>query len=626
MAISKKPAVKIPVTLETGKAEKKAKGFSKSMVKSFAVLGGAVAGTAVAYKAVSAALGAAISLTKEAVKLAGVQEKAERNLTQAIRLKQTFTDQELVALQRFNFETQQATAFGDEELLRLQKQLTLQGVEKDMLEAVTKATIGLAQVKGSGLSEAASVVTRVIMGEVGALKESGIVTDSVSEAMDTLTGFFALAANETNTLAGQTKLLEGNWNDMLEEFGRTLWKAPEVRRVMRGLNRIVIDLSKTIVESQPAIVRFWDSMVDGIRGTGKALAFMGGTAADAAASLGPLLLPGGASMTDLPGFIRRTAARSSELRTRQPYSEPLFTMTDEANRVRPPAAIGAGTVLRDPSFVPGGKTPAEKAAESAAKAQARAAAAAVKRTAEALERQEDAADKEWAASVTKIYTRRKRLRLEQEGIIFDARLEQQTTANARIQENEDFANQVRAERAQAIQDQLLSIGVTGMTQFVQGMTQSILQGDKEIGPVMQSLFGGILQSVGGMLVALGTAAAAAALSSTAVPWSWPVTGGYIGIAGGLGIAAAGAVLTGVGGHMQATAGKAAGDAKRIADYSKQSTRRSEADKLGTARGGPQNTSAVYNINFNGALPGSERRIAREIKRIIGGGEMSGAYA
>tara|TARA_Y100001960_G_scaffold175004_1_gene183632 strand:- start:401 stop:571 length:171 start_codon:yes stop_codon:yes gene_type:complete len=40
----------------------------------------------------------------------------------------------------------------------------------------------------------------------------------------------------------------------------------------------------------------------------------------------------------------------------------------------------------------------------------------------------------------------------------------------------------------------------------------------------------------------------------------------------------------------------------------------------------EETSTVYNINFNGALPGSERRIAKEMKRILSGDySPAGAY-
>jgi len=369
-------------------------------------------------------------------------------------------------------------------------------------------------------------------------------------------------------------------------------------------------------------VRFWDSMVEGSKRTLISLKFLAQTA-------GELFKSGGPAMFIFGGGLGRTVDRFRGMSDRQPYTEPLFTMTDEANRIQPPAAIGAGTVLRDPSFVQGGETPAQKAAARAAKTRRKRAASAAAKERKAQELAQVALEETFLKNLVARDEARRAQKRELAGLElaqadelnalrFEAELEafdkRQALKDAELEATENFMTDLKL------------IGVSGMTDFITSMTVSILEGSEDLGSSLQRVFGGMLQAFGGMLVSLGTAAFLAATASTAVPMAWPFTGGPPGVLGSLGIIAAGATLTGVGSYMRSTAGKATEDGKRLTDYSNRLGRNSEADRPGVPRGGPQNTSAVYNINFNGALPGSERRIAREIRRIVGGGEMSGAYS
>jgi hypothetical protein len=158
-----------------------------------------------------------------------------------------------------------------------------------------------------------------------------------------------------------------------------------------------------------------------------------------------------------------------------------------------------------------------------------------------------------------------------------------------------------------------------MANFISGIVQAGLSGEASLGEMMQRLFGGMLSQVGQMLITLGTAAFAAATASTAIPFLWPITGGKIGAAGALGIVAAGATLTGVGGYISSTARATTSNLRRVEGTARRMTP-STVDRTGRpSRAQQETTQTVYNINFNGALPGSERRIAREIKRIMSGG-------
>ena len=214
---------------------------------------------------VGVAISGMIKISRQSIELAGVQLKAEKDLASAIRQRQKFTDEEFASLQRFNSEVQQATAIGDESLLQLQKQLVLQGVEKQQLEEVTKAVIGLAQVKGQGLQEAATVVTRVLRGETGALKESGIVVKSVTEGLDRLIDNYQIATNETESFSGQLKLMNANLGDVFEEFGKTFTQSEEFARLMDTVNQSIMRLGSEISRNGSKISKFWDDMVTGAR-------------------------------------------------------------------------------------------------------------------------------------------------------------------------------------------------------------------------------------------------------------------------------------------------------------------------------------------------------------------------
>jgi len=587
--MAKRPAVEIPVRLKKDQATNDLKTFQKDMVKTFAKVAGAVAVAKVAFDAVSATIGKVYSLTKDAVKLTVVQEKAERDLAAAIQLRQSFTDKERKSLAAFNSEVQQATAIGDESLLGLQKQLVLQGVEKDQLEQITKAVIGLAQVKGTGLKEAATVVTRVTRGEVGALKESGIVVKSVTEGIDRLVSMYSIAAAETQSFGGQVDLLSANFGDLMEEWGRTVTESPEMVAMFKEANAAVLAFARTITENKDMIKAFWNEFAGWIRDFVRD--------------------------SDI-GIVVMSLNQLSKVMNRQ--VDEIVQARAKVWRMDLQVPVGVAD-LGAPPLAPKGKTttPEEK------------------RAAMDRERKRIARLKEWMVSLTKTLKAkdsRNRAAAERAKELSQALQNQETAQNElRFQAELTAFDKRQALKDRELQataqfyDNLKVIGLSGLSSMISGLVAAGLSGEKSLSEVMGSMFGGILSQVGQMMISLGTAAFIAASATAPIPLLWPIFGGKIGMAGALGLIGAGSVLTGVGQYMSSTAGgakaemgKAQGTAARMAPGS--------AADTGRASSPTERTTTTYNINFNGALPGSERRIAKEVRRILDGNfSPAGAY-
>ena len=128
--MAKPPAVKIPVRLDKGSIEKDARGVRDSLTSSLGGVAVAAAGAVAAYKALSAAFGAAVRIGKEAVKLSTIQIEAERKLIAAARMRGEFTRENFEALQKLNAETQRATGIGDEQQLAMQAQMAMMGLRR----------------------------------------------------------------------------------------------------------------------------------------------------------------------------------------------------------------------------------------------------------------------------------------------------------------------------------------------------------------------------------------------------------------------------------------------------------------------------------------------------------------
>ena len=617
---TKKPAVEIPVKLNKDQAQKDAKGLTNDMVKNFAKIGAGIAGAAVAFRAFSAAMSSSIKLAKESIDLANKQIENERKLMSAANLRGKFTKQNFEELQRLNAETQQATGIGDEYQLQLQAQLALMGVSNDQLVRATRATIGLSEATGADLNASMRIVARTLAGNTQSLKRYGIQAATSSQAMDMLLQNFEIAKDRSKTLAGQVKILDANFGDFKEVLGRNFAESQTLIDGFESLNKVVLEFTNFFqtAEGARAVDRFFKLLL-GFAGKtieafttlvaiserleGKAMPEVRRARGyeEARARLlqapprqfeiGPTGEPLGIGRIDYEEINRQARQLSLEIVPKtlteitREFANTLQDLALRPYKKAAPARTTGATGPRGEQKLAGGITLADPFGFEADEA--------------ALERKKELdrlqLDQTIAAN---------ELRFQAELQAFD---ERQKLKQREIAATENFyAN-------------LSQIGIGGMANFISGIVQAGLSGEASLGEMMQRLFGGMLSQVGQMLITLGTAAFAAATASTAIPFLWPITGGKIGAAGALGIVAAGATLTGVGGYISSTARATTSNLRRVEGTARRMTP-STVDRTGRpSRAQQETTQTVYNINFNGALPGSERRIAREIKRIMSGG-------
>lgn len=611
--MAKPPAVKIPVRLDKGSVEKDAKGVRDSLTSSLGGVAVAAAGAVAAYKALSAAMGAAIRIGKEAVKLSTIQIEAERKLIAAARMRGEFTQQNFEELQKLNAETQRATGIGDEQQLAMQAQMSMMGLRNNQLAEATRATIGLAEATGQDLNAAMRIVVRTYAGNTSALKRYGIQAKNSADAMRILLQNFEIAKTRTQTLAGQTKVLGAAFGDMLEVFGSTLTKSGAATGAIGTLTNAVERFTTFLGgdAAQRAINRFFSKVLNMSADTIDAILGVSG-------AIGDML---GREPADIKrmravetmvadGMSREAAIKLQQRLMPMTVREIMQRMADEAREAakrgvtKPAAGVQGGlTGVAGAPGAPGAAKPGKARFTELLDPTAAAAMVAfehekqIRKDIADLRAQELEATAEFNAKQTD---------LETERLIAQRK-------------NLDAINKDR----KRFMDQFKIIAIGGMTEFISGMIVSAAQGRLSFGEAIKGLFATLIDGVGNMMIQLGTAAIVAGKAGTVAPWLAAITGGPLGVKGGLAMVATGAVLKGAAGAMRsssAAATEAAGAAAGTAAARRAPTAvgiDTEPTGFDPRRGRPENRTTVINVSFPGTLPGAEERQARAIQRLLG---------
>ena len=163
----------------------------------------------------------------KAAQMAGVQEKAEVALGQAMKTAGTFTEAALKHNLEYASSLQKITIFGDETILSVQKLLTNYGAQGDQLDELTKSTLDFATATGMSLEGAAALVGKTIGSTTNALTRYGIAVDGavgsnerMQSAVEGITRLFGGAAQaEAKTYLGRLQQLNNRWGDFIEKVG-----------------------------------------------------------------------------------------------------------------------------------------------------------------------------------------------------------------------------------------------------------------------------------------------------------------------------------------------------------------------------------------------------------------------
>ena len=174
------------------------------------------------------AMGAALAAASyKAAQAAGIQERAELTLAQAMQQAGTYTKAAFEHNKDYAASLQTMTEYGDEAILGVQKMLTNFGVEGAMLDKLTKATLDLAAAKGMDLTAAADLVAKSVGSTTNALTRYGIQvegdvgsTKRLQMAVDNISKLFGGAAEaNAKTFLGAVNQLKNIFGDLLEDIG-----------------------------------------------------------------------------------------------------------------------------------------------------------------------------------------------------------------------------------------------------------------------------------------------------------------------------------------------------------------------------------------------------------------------
>tara|TARA_Y100000310_G_scaffold340834_1_gene437963 strand:+ start:9411 stop:11243 length:1833 start_codon:yes stop_codon:yes gene_type:complete len=605
--MAKAAAVQIPVRLEKDKAEKDAKQLTASLIGGLKPTVDVANLAAAAFSALGSAISAATAFAGESIQLAFQQERAERGLLAALKIRGAATGEVFERTQKFNREIQNALGIGDERLLQMQKTLLAMNVHEAQLNLATKATIGLSAATGQDLTMAARTAARAMNGEVSALTRYGIKATDAADATRKLVDLFSIAEGEAASMEGRVNALAAAWGDMQEKIAGLATQSEGGKRALESLTRLVESFGTWVVASGDPVVNFFDRMATAVRFTIDPL----NTARDA--------------LEDYAKQIEKT----------QPFAAAALrhslagTMFETPSAAAPGGGIvefaGEGSVVE----VPRGKPPRGKPRRDPLAtddpldvAYGRASTALMRQMADdqraLLAEQQELDDILLAAKREVAATERQ---------IDEERLASKAAFSAGLREWEA----AELDATGAFYGQLAAIAGAGISSLVSTTVSGLIQGNLTIEKALGALFGTLLSGVGQSMVALGSAALAAASATSVIPILWPIFGGPIGIGGAIGLITAGSALVGVGQSMGSLAAGASSEIKStaaagVARYGGAAAPPRGGVVFGGPTAPPTNLREavpprVVNVSFNNALPGSERRMAREIKRILNAGDL-----
>jgi len=166
---------------------------------------------------------ALISGLKESVRLAGVQEDAEKKLTVAF-------GKNIDALKKYASSLQSVTTFGDEVTRGAMSRIAAFVKDETQLKAATKASQDMAAALGMDLVQAADLVAKTLGSSMNALSRYGVQVEgtvgsterleAVTQGITNLWGGQAAAAAETMT--GQLEQMHNAVGDTQESIGGAL--------------------------------------------------------------------------------------------------------------------------------------------------------------------------------------------------------------------------------------------------------------------------------------------------------------------------------------------------------------------------------------------------------------------
>jgi hypothetical protein len=210
-------------------------------------LTGVLAAGYAAVKAATAALGGLTAINAAYDK----QADAVRGLETALRLQGSEVEGNSARLQAFAGDMQKLTGVGDEATIALMKQASMMGVSADQMEAVTKASVGLSEVLGTGLEGSMDALRRAQEGNFAAFEKQFPQIKAMQSDAEKLAFVSELAAKGLDakadaslTVSGMAERASGAMGDLMEVIGSII--APVRILISQGLKTLAESLQQVL--------------------------------------------------------------------------------------------------------------------------------------------------------------------------------------------------------------------------------------------------------------------------------------------------------------------------------------------------------------------------------------------
>ena len=196
---------------------------------------------------VSQGLKIMIGFMKGSVTAAQEQELAEKGLMDALASTGREVPVNSEHFKRYASELQQATLYGDEQILSAQSlMLQLTDLDQKGLDRATAGALGMATVFKTDLKSATNLIAKALAGNYGALSRYGIsVADLNTEEekraslLDQLTVLYERAKGEVDTYGGTVTQLKNTFGDFQEKIGDVIVKSESLRGAIGSIQDLM---------------------------------------------------------------------------------------------------------------------------------------------------------------------------------------------------------------------------------------------------------------------------------------------------------------------------------------------------------------------------------------------------
>lgn len=184
---------------------------------------------------------------KEVTEAAAIEENAINDLSTALKNNNELTKENIDILTRHASALQKGTAFGNEQIIELQKELANFGMSTAAIRENTKMVLDLAAAKKIALKTASELVGKAFKGETGTLSRYGIIIEKNLDRVERFTAvqkelnkqFTGAAAAQTKTYAGTMQQLSNVYGDLKESIGAFITQSRSSLEIMKTLTGAV---------------------------------------------------------------------------------------------------------------------------------------------------------------------------------------------------------------------------------------------------------------------------------------------------------------------------------------------------------------------------------------------------